>query len=143
MVLKIENKGKYDLFPFSIYLSKQFAQIQNQLIDNEKLVLFDKFLHGYLSDIDDINSSQTNAISAQELIKIAQNNVISTRSSGLITLSINDKITIPNTHIKIEPLCRLLNYGNFDLPPYPIFDLTFDYISNHINELYILYKQDI
>lgn len=50
-------------------------------------------------------------------------------------ISINPNILISGLdRVKLESICKLINYGNQEINGYPIFTDTFKYIADHINE---------
>ena len=49
-------------------------------------------------------------------------------------------LPFPTHIVGIEEVCKLLNYGSFDIQPYPIFSEAFKYINTNLNELYNQYR---
>ena len=59
-------------------------------------------------------------------------------------IHINPNAVVPNFNkTKIESLCKLINYGNSDLTPYPIFTEVFEYVKKNINALYNAYERGV
>ena len=52
------------------------------------------------------------------------------------TISINPNKLMPGTNAKLYDLCALINYGNLGMPPYPIFEKTFEDVANIIPILF-------
>lgn len=54
-------------------------------------------------------------------------NIYNIRENYIIT--INPNKNIPGTTAKLYDLCALINYGNLEMPPYPIFEKSFKQAS--------------
>lgn len=76
----------------------------------------------------------------------ANNNVLNILIQGINNLkvynldeeyiiSINPNQVVPGTTAKLYDLCSLINYGNLEMPPYPIFKKSFEQASAVIDIL--------
>ena len=51
-------------------------------------------------------------------------------------IQLNPNIFIQGLTAKLYDICALVNYGNLDMPPYPIIDKVFDTLCDNVTELY-------
>ena len=59
------------------------------------------------------------------------------------TISIDSNKNIPGTTAKLYDLCSLINYGNLEVPPYPIFEDTFKQVGIIIPLLFEEYIESL
>ena len=54
---------------------------------------------------------------------------------------IDNNAYMPYITESIDTLCKLINYGNVELPAYPIFTDTFDYIADNFGFFFDEYSR--
>lgn len=114
------------------FLSWLESKIRNKLIssiDRNKLKNWDIFINSNPV----YKSIYKKNISTLDILISGANNLISSRSSESIQITINPKIyAVGFDRVKIRSLCKLINFGNRDISAYPIFTNTFKYFAENI-----------
>ena len=81
---------------------------------------------------------------AQEIIVAGLKNMTISHNQKQSIISINNNTKVPRTDkVLLHKVCQLINYGNMELRPFPIFTYVFEYVSNNINDLYNEYLSGI
>ena len=62
---------------------------------------------------------------------------------GDYIITIDSNQNMPGTTAKLYDLCSLINYGNLEMPPYPIFEDTFKQIKPIIPLLFEEYTENL
>ena len=57
-------------------------------------------------------------------------------------IEINPNEIAPKTRAKLSDICNLINYGNLEMPAYPIFEDTFNEVLINLPNLYEKYLED-
>ena len=57
-------------------------------------------------------------------------------------IEINPNEIAPKTRAKLIDICNLINYGNLEMPAYPIFEDTFNEVLINLPNLYEKYLED-
>ena len=52
--------------------------------------------------------------------------------SGRCELAIDNNIFLSDINAKLYDICAFINYGNLDMPPYPIFDKIMQNLNKEI-----------
>ena len=131
MRLIIENSYNEDLKSFiNDIIIPACSQILYSIIDRKYLKHFDTYLS---------NKYKTN-ISSDHIIRIALKNLIIYNHQDNYQITINPNIFVPGINAKLYDLCALINYGNMEIHPYPIFDKAMEKLSSFVPMLYRKYK---
>ena len=131
MRLIIENSYNEDLEPFiNDIIIPACSQIFYSIIDRKYLKNFDAYLS---------NKYKTN-ISSNHIISIALKSLIVYNHQNNYQITINPNIFVPGINAKLYDLCALINYGNMEISPYPIFDKAMEKLSSFVPMLYRKYK---
>ena len=74
-------------------------------------------------------------ILTSDIILAGASNLDYVKSESNFWIRINPNIYTPGLDkVKLDVICKLINYGNRDLVGYPIFTDTFEYFAENINE---------
>ena len=66
------------------------------------------------------------------------------RTGGIIIIEINPMIKVPYfDNIPLVDVCKLINYGNSELNPYPIFSQAFLETKKNLRNLYKIYNSPL
>ena len=99
-------------------------------IDPKKLIAWDEFLNSY----PEYKSIYKKRISALDVITAGAMNLDYSSSASNIYIFINRNIFMPGLdRIKVESICKLINFGNQESSGYPIFTNTFEYFAKNIS----------
>lgn len=135
MKLIINYEAKYEMYPFISYLVRCFKDRLDDLLDENRLRIYDQYLHEYI-----FFTPEHKNITFKSILYSLSNKMKIRKTHTGYEIFIDPNAYVDGTNIKIEPLCRLLNYGNQELPPYPIIETIFTELANNINTYYLLYK---
>ena len=131
MRLIIDNPTKEDLKPF----------IQDIIIPSISQILYSQIDRNYIKHIDKyLSVKYDKQISATQIIKYALNHLIIEKHQDQFQVTINPNVFIKEINAKLYDICALINYGNLELAPYPIFDKTMEKLASFIPMLYRKYK---
>ena len=135
MKLIIDNPTKEDLKPFiNDQVIPAIAQIIYSIIDKKQLLKFDNYLSYKFKNI------IPTLIDTNTIIHLGVKNLIIYNCKDYYQIQINPNINIPGISAKLYDICALINYGNVELQPYPIFNKAMDKIAPFIPLLYQEYK---
>ena len=127
MRLIIENVLNEDLKPFiNEAIIPAATQIMYSIVDFDYLATFNTYLQ---------NRYKTN-ITARRVLTLALNNLIIYNHQDTYEIAINPNTFIKEINAKLYDLCALINYGNMEIHPYPIFDKTMEKLGSFVSELY-------
>lgn len=74
-------------------------------------------------------------ILTSDIISAGASNLDYVKSESNFWIRINPNIYTPGLdRVKLDVICKLINYGNRDLVGYPIFTDTFEYFAENIDE---------
>lgn len=136
MELEIRNPNNLKLDEF-IYdsLIPTIQEYVVSRIDNSRLIKIEEYLNS-------LNISEYKRyISARDMIIAAVYNLKSTKQpDNSYIISIDSAQTAPNIRAKIIDIAQLINYGSLSTPAYPIFDDTFLFFADRLNDLYNKYS---
>lgn len=110
------------------------TKIRNKLIatiEDKKLIVWDEFFNNNPVYI----SIYKKKISTRDIIIAGANNLDYTKSESNFIITINNNIFTPGLdRIKLQSICKLINFGNLEIKGYPIFTDTFDYFAESIQD---------
>lgn len=130
MRLIIDNYYKEDLKPFiQDIVIPTIGQLLYSSLDRQHLERFDRYL----------SNKYDTKIDCKQIIKLALNNLIIYNHHDSYQITINPNTFINGINAKLYDICALINYGNLELAPYPIFDNTMDRLASFIPQLYRQY----
>lgn len=79
-------------------------------------------------------------ISIDKILIQGVNNLEYKKIENNYEISINPNIICSEVPAKLIDICALINYGNLEISPYPIFDIVMDKLGEYIPILYAEYK---
>lgn len=110
------------------------TKIRNKLIatiEDKKLIVWDEFFNNNPVYI----SIYKKRISTRDIIIAGANNLDYIKSESNFIITINNNVFTPGLdRIKLQSICKLINFGNLDIKGYPIFTGTFDYFAESIQD---------
>lgn len=134
MYIVIENKEKYTDQFLIVLKNQMFIFGMGYLAANKKrLVPIDNYL----------NSIYTwkRKLYSYNIIVAGLKNIVFKRTQKRIIIYINDVVKLPlNNKIRLQTLCKLIDNGNLELSPLPVFKKTFEWVINDIDEIYSNYE---
>ena len=130
--------GIIDEYKFIVYIKGEMqSYIEHSIISN-RLVPFDQ----YFADNEDIFSENNKILSAKQIVLLGSQNFVIKEFPERYEIFIDKNKVMPNfNQFKIYDLCCLINDGNLELQPYPIFNECVNYINQHINDLYYVWEE--
>lgn len=85
--------------------------------------------------VDNNNPFNTpNKISINRIILQASQNIIFYKHKSYFYIMINPIIRAQGMDLKLEDVCKFINYGNFEMPGYPLFTNIYFDIKDNIKE---------
>lgn len=119
-----------DLDDFVEHLVFYIGNIGNLYINDKKLIKCQQYFDSKKIDLDIV-----------KIILIALNNLNINRTTRFVTIKIDEKKVIPNTSLRIIDICKMINYGNFELQAYPLFTNIFNFVKRYIDGIYVMYLE--
>ena len=122
MRLFIKGKDDIDLLPFlQTYISNMMRSYVKSHIDVNVLFNYKEYVgvQNLLNTLFRVNYIRCRKVRYDYIIDI------------------NPNIFVSGSFAKLDDICRLINYGNSELPAYPIFTNMFNYVKENF---YVLYK---
>ena len=102
-----------------------------QSIQDDKLKAWDK----YINENPTYKSIYKKHINIKDIIVAGAANLDFTKSESNFMIFINRNIFTPGLdRIKLESICKLINFGSLEIKGYPIFTNTFDYFAESIQD---------
>ena len=108
-------------------------------IDPNKLIAWDNYLNNQIKLKTTDNSLRL--ISSKDILIAGSYNLIIKKSSDQYEITINPNVNIPNYYAKFIDIIKLINYGNINTQPYPIYDYMTDFIANNLVNYYHIYNE--
>ena len=100
-------------------------------LDLKKLIVWDK----YLNENNVYKSIYKKQINTRDIIVAGAMNLDFSKSESNFMIYINRNIFTPGLdRIKLESICKLINFGDLRIKGYPIFTDTFDYFAESIQD---------
>lgn len=132
----VDKKVAYD---FCKWLLPQIQEYIYAGSDDRKLAAFDF----YLNTNDIIQwQFQPQMIRTKNILIGASYNLIIKDYSDYYEISIDPNINIPNSYAKFIDIVSLIDKGNIDIPPYPIFTDAMEYFADNLQMYYDLYIEE-
>lgn len=120
--MNIVVDNKYVTKGFISFLKKRIQMHAHSIVNIPKLKIYDEYFKIIYNE----------EISSIRLFKISLSHLDYKIDDIITTIYIDPNIKYPGTQIKIIDLCRIMNYGALNIPPYPIFTNISDYFTNNI-----------
>jgi hypothetical protein len=128
--------------------------ISNQLIDSmknyfissirdDKLIAFDNYINSEKLFKSNLYKSKQDYISTKDLLIECIDNLVYTKNTNLYIIEINSKKNSKKLDAKLIYISKLINYGNMQLAPYPIFTELFDYYAEIFPKIFEEYMETI
>jgi hypothetical protein len=129
---------------FIKWLKSNMSDKIKSSIDEKKLIRW----NDYLNSGEVIEFTSRKNILAKEVIYLGADNLVVSELPNKFIISINNKKFVNGLKmVKIDTLCKLINYGNASIKGYPIFSDVFNEVANNIDmyiEVYYMFiKGDI
>lgn len=134
MTLMIEHE--YDRNDFIRFLKRRMLGYISMHINLDKVRAFDEYFEsdGFKKTYGDVN------VCSATIFKLSILNLKVVHYPTYATITVDDTIMYPNTHIRLIDLCKLMNYGNLSVEAYPIISDTFRHFSTHIKDYVNKYR---
>ena len=140
MNLIFKNYDKDDnILDFSKWLLDKIPNIGKELINESKLIKW----NNYINDNKLINwTFVTRQVNIKDVILGSLNNLRIRDEKSEIIIDLNPNTTIPNSYTSYISIAKLINKGNVDMNPYPIYDQIFNYVSDNFEVYYQRYLDE-
>ena len=100
-------------------------------IEDKKLIVWDEYLNTNSAYV----SIYKKKISSKDIIIAGAANLEFSKSESTFSIFINRNVFTPGLdRIKLETICKLINFGDLQIKGYPIFTDTFDYFAESIHD---------
>lgn len=139
MNLIIKNPDGLDLTNFCNWLISIMQEYMSKNIEEKKLVQWDNYLNNIikLKSTDNI----TRAISSKNILVASTYNLIVKKSNSQYEIALDPNTNIPNYYAKFIDIIKLINYGNINTQPYPIYDYMMDFMADKLIDYYQIYNE--
>lgn len=100
-------------------------------IDRRKLETWDI----YFNESEDYKSITNLDIKTENIILFGAKSISPTIHPTQCTITFNKNQFVPGLdRVKVESVCKLINFGNLSIKGYPIFSDTLQYVADNIND---------
>lgn len=131
MQLLITDKNDVLTKDFGNWLIQRIQEKLAVDIDERKLKKWDNFFE----KSSEYKSIYKKKIVTKELIITGMRNLVCFKSPVCLSIQIDKNQFVPGLdRVKIDSVCKLINYGNQDIKGYSIFTDTFEHFASNINE---------
>lgn len=126
MTLLIENMNLKR--GFITFLKKRILRHALLQLNPMRLSVFDDFFNS-----DNFSTEPLGVrISARRALLLGLSNLEHSRGETSTSIFISDTVKYPGTEFLVVDLCRVINYGNLSIDPYPVISDTMNYFSKNI-----------
>lgn len=140
MHIEIHDESHYLTFDFGSWLISRIQYNFNYHVDLNKLQVWDEFFESSA----DYNSIGDNKISTLAILQSGLKNLICQDLPDKLIIRINpNQFVIGLDRVKVDQVCRLINFGNTSIKGYPIFTELFNEIVENINEYVDEYERGL
>lgn len=139
MNLIIKNPDNLDLYNFCEWLIKQMQKYIQEYIEPNKLIAWDDYLNNKIKL--KTTDGSLRLISSKDILISGSYNLIIKQTTNQYEITINPNVNIPNYYAKFIDIIKLINYGNINIQPYPIYDYMTDFIANNLIDYYHIYNE--
>ena len=108
------------------------------LIDFRRL----KRLENYYNEEIAPEQEGSSEINLSQICVYILNNFVYFKTKQYYYITINNKKFLPGTHLSLYDIAMYINYGNQDVPGYPIFTDVFNDIMSNIEDYYRWYARE-
>lgn len=141
MQLIIDGKNtRNTLKEFCLWLIDKMHNYISTEVKTEHLARFNAYLTN--SDIILYNDLKQRPIFTDDILIGSAYNLIVVKRGVDYVIKIDDNVKIPHTNTKFIDIVKLINYGNTELKPYPIYTEMMDYFANNINSYALVYLKE-
>ena len=140
MQLIIENKIHIDLTNFCTYLIKQMQEHMLILLNPLKIDRFNNYLETL--PLTKFPYNKRKILSMRDILIGSTYNLKVTQHWNEYKIEIDPTSLVYGTFLKYIDLVKLVNYGNLQLAPYPIYDELMNYFAEHLEEFYEEYLKE-
>ena len=115
---------------FGSWLIDEIQRVVKNSINESKLRPWDKFIK------EEYEHLYSKKITGYDTIMYGLDNLVCDLVSNKLVIKISTNQFIPGLHrVRVDTLCRLINYGNTSIKGYPIFTDAFNIIADNIDIL--------
>lgn len=134
--MRLILKGSDNLHPFILrQLIPQMRRYFIKSINKKQLIRFDEYLNQHR----ELFTEDNRHLSTYHILVECVNTLRCTKISETYIIEMDFNKNIKNSNAKLLWVAKLVNYGNMELTPYPIFSEMFNHFSKNINAIYSKY----
>lgn len=116
---------------FGKWLIKRIQEKFILAIDENKLKRWDKFFE----ESDEYKSIYRKKILTKDILIVGIRNLICRKFPQKLIIHINNNLFVPGLdRVRIETVCKLINFGNTEIKGYPIFTEVFGEVADNIHD---------
>lgn len=143
MKLEIINYSSLmdDLDDFCECLVELMQEFMLDEIDEDQLFRFDAFLNN--EDCIRFVDGGRHFVSSKDILIGSVYNLIITKTPDSYVIELDSNAIIPNTYAKFIDIVSLINFGNLNVSPYPIYSDMMDYFAENLTTYIYSYLEDI
>lgn len=131
MQLQITDSNDVLTKHFGEWLIERIQEKFSASIDDNKLKRWDKFFE----DAPQYKSIYKKKILTKDILVTGIRNLVCQQSSSFLSIRIDNNKFVPGLdRVKVDSICKLINYGNQDIKGYPIFTDTFEHFAASIHD---------
>ena len=110
-------------------------------IDNKRIHIFNDIVNDN-QIFNEVNPNIKVKFDVRKAIILALNSMRYRRIKNVYIIDIGNNILFPHYQVKLDTVCRLLNYGNTQIKGYPIFSQVFNDIRKNLKQYYQEYLDE-
>lgn len=131
MYISIEDKKEYTQ-DFLKYLNKRMLTLGLTYMNQKRSKLIP--VNNYLKES---VFTGVRRPTAQQIIVAGLNNFQFKRTNSKLIIQINPSIKVPQVNsMLLETACKIIDQGNLELTPFPIFTYVFNYVKDNLLDIY-------
>lgn len=127
---------------FISFLIKDIQETFTAELDDRQLRRFQEYFNSTITKSNFFGINEKYTVSAKGIAISAIYNLVDTVTGDQHCLEINPSAIIPNSRAKFNSAARLINNGNMEVSPYPIYDKVFQYFADNLGDIYHKWLED-
>lgn len=123
---------------FLVFLKQHIYEYIESHIDEDRCNLIDE----YIKSSNIYTEQFKKQFSCKDIILCGQRNIVCKESKGCIVFEVDEESCFISNgiKIKIQGLCKLINYGNMEIKGLGIFDKAFQFVQGNLKTYMFMYK---
>ena len=134
MYINVQDKKEYTQ-DFINYLNKRMVLKGMEYLNQKRAKLAS--VNNYLKQIVFTGIRKP---TAEQIVISGLNNFMFRKVGGKLIISINESVKVPqNDSFLLSSICQLIDQGNLEITPFPVFTYVLNYVLNNLSQIYLEY----